>query len=213
MKPSSIGVENCWSCWLSSERRVCVGVERGELLEHGEQTCARSGAPAHAGEVAAQEQELRRLARLVGVLPRPSALAVAGAEGLRHRFAQRPRIERLAAFQGGEQGVGGAQEAGRWPLAIGDRLGGTGGGRGLGGRRQDEAHGGLMGLEGGKPGRAPALARLRLRRLLPSPPLPLSPPRNDKGPGVCTPGPRCSMGVLKGGLGAAAQGLWGTEPV
>ena len=31
MKPSSIGVENCWSCWLSSERRVCVGVSAASL--------------------------------------------------------------------------------------------------------------------------------------------------------------------------------------
>ena len=57
--------------------------ERGELGQHVEQPRVRSRAGAHAGEVAAQEEQLRGLARLVGVLPDPGAFAVGGAE----RFA------------------------------------------------------------------------------------------------------------------------------
>ena len=69
--------------------------ERGELAQHVEQPRVRSRAAAHACEVAAQEEQLRCLARLVGVLPHPGAFAVRGAECFGHRFAERARVERL----------------------------------------------------------------------------------------------------------------------
>jgi len=46
-KPSPIGVENCWSVWLSSDRRGRK--ERRELRQHGEEAQWRRGALAHGG--------------------------------------------------------------------------------------------------------------------------------------------------------------------
>ena len=119
------------------------GRERGELPEHGEQPGIRARAGAHGREVAAQEEQQGGLARLIGVLPHPGACAVGGAESVRHRLAQRARIECFAAFQRSQQGGGGPQQSRRGAGVgrIGDRSG-------LGGGVGGEAHGLSVRLEG-----------------------------------------------------------------
>ena len=61
--------------------------ERRHPGEHGEHGRRRAGLGPHGGAVAAQEQDLGGLARLVGVLPHPRASAVRGAESSLHRGA------------------------------------------------------------------------------------------------------------------------------
>ena len=75
---------------------------------------------AHEAGVTLEEQDQRRLGGLVGVLPHPGAVDVAGAEGGAHRPAQRCRIERLAGLQDGQQIRGGAKECGglRWGRVV-----------------------------------------------------------------------------------------------
>ena len=109
-KPSAIGVENCWSAWLSSDRRVCDGSSAAILASIGEQRGGRAGAGAHGGTELAQEQDLRRLAGVVGGLPIPGALGVRTAEGRRHGSAKRLRVDGAAALEIGEQQLRGNQE-------------------------------------------------------------------------------------------------------
>ena len=87
-KPRVIGVENCWKRSDSSERRVCDGSRSASRVEHGEHGLGRTGAGAHRAAEFAQEQDLRRFAGLVGVLPHPGAVGIGGAEGGLHRRAQ-----------------------------------------------------------------------------------------------------------------------------
>ena len=95
-KPSAIGVENCCSAWLSSERRVWEG--SSAATSPASRAARREiRAPAHAAPEFAQEQNRRRLAGVVGRLPVPGAFGVGAAEGGGHRRAQRRGVDRLAA--------------------------------------------------------------------------------------------------------------------
>ena len=102
-RPSGSGVENCWSAWASSERRVCVGNRRGDFRQHGKPRCRRRGFAEKRLSVFAQEQDARGLARLVGVFPVPGARRVGGAEGGFHSVAQGAGVDLLAAFEIGKQ--------------------------------------------------------------------------------------------------------------
>jgi hypothetical protein len=53
---------------------------------------------------------LRRFAGVVGRLPVPDALGVRTVEGCDHRSAKRPRIDRTAAFEIGQQQAGGGEQ-------------------------------------------------------------------------------------------------------
>jgi hypothetical protein len=64
--------------------------------------------------VAAQEEDLRGLADLVGVLPCPCAFGVGGAESVLHDLPQGRRGEPAAGGEGGQDRLGAAEEAG-WP--------------------------------------------------------------------------------------------------
>ncbi len=81
--------------------------ERRDLGDHREQRAGRSGAGAHRLTEPAQEEDLRRLARLVGVLPHPRAPGVGGAEGELHRGPQRLGLNLAAAFEVREQAARG----------------------------------------------------------------------------------------------------------
>ena len=105
-----IGVENCWSAWLSSERRVCDGSSAATLASMASSAAASPRGP-HRGAELAQEQDLRRLAGLVGGLPIPGAFGVGTAEGRRHGGAQRLGIDGAAAFKIGKQQLRGGDEA------------------------------------------------------------------------------------------------------
>ena len=80
--------------------------ERREFFQHSEECTARCGALAHRRCKLAQEQNLRRLAGVVGDLPIPSAFRVRTAEGRAHRIAQRLRIDCASAFKIGEEQPG-----------------------------------------------------------------------------------------------------------
>ena len=80
-KPSAIGVENCWSAWLSSERRVCDGSSAATLAS---MASSAAGDPARARMARPnlrRNRTVRRLAGVVGGLPVPAALGVGAAEG------------------------------------------------------------------------------------------------------------------------------------
>ena len=68
----------------------------GHPREHGEHRIGRARAGAHGATEFAQKQDLRRLERLVGVLPHPLPCRVGAAEGGLHRGAQRAIVERAA---------------------------------------------------------------------------------------------------------------------
>ena len=114
--------------------------ERRELAEHVEEARVRSGAGAHAGEVAAQKKQLRHLARLVGVLPDPGAFIVVGAERIAHRLAQPARVERLPKLEGREQRGGRPHQARGRTVGAGFGFVGEKGKLGLGGVG-DNSHG------------------------------------------------------------------------
>ena len=84
---SAIGVENCCSAWLSSERRVWVGRRPASLASIGSKA-AGERPRAHGRTEFAQEQDRRRLAGVVGGLPVPGAFGVGAAEGVLHRGAE-----------------------------------------------------------------------------------------------------------------------------
>ena len=84
-------------------RRQACG-EPGQHLEH---SGGRARACAHRRAELAQEQHLRRLEGLVGVLPHPRAFRIAAAEGRLHGRAQRAAVDGAAlAEQLREQGGG-----------------------------------------------------------------------------------------------------------
>ena len=68
----------------------------GKPREHVEHRLTRARARAHGAAEFAQEQHLRRLERLVGVLPHPRPFRVGAAEGGLHRGTQRTAVERAA---------------------------------------------------------------------------------------------------------------------
>ena len=68
--------------------------------------------------MAADEQHDRGLGGLVGVLPYPGALGIAGAEGARHGVPQGGGAERPAGLQDRQKGSGGGEQR-----VIGGRLG------------------------------------------------------------------------------------------
>ena len=79
----------------------------GEPREHLEHGRGRTRARAHRRAELAQEQHLRRLEGLVGVLPYPRAFRVAAAEGRLHGRAQRAAVDRAPLAQElREQGSG-----------------------------------------------------------------------------------------------------------
>ena len=142
----------------SRARDKCQRNRRGELLqllaldgaprvageqprhpgEHRQQRGGRSGARRHGAAELAQEQHRGRLAGVVGALPVPAALGVGGADGVLHRGAKNRRIDRVSAFEGGQQQPGGVDEGGRAGRCVGHRGAGRGKGcRGGGGRRHD----------------------------------------------------------------------------
>ena len=113
-------------------------LQGGEGLQHGGGTAEPgAGLPAHGAAVTLEEENQRRLGRLVGVLPEPGALAVARTEGTGHGLAQDGRVERTAGLQDRKQGQGGGQQRGVPGKGLGLRAGGVcGGGCGDGGGRR-----------------------------------------------------------------------------
>ena len=97
-KPSAIGVENCWKCSLSSERRVC-GASLGETGQHFEHCRWRTRARAHRAAEFPQEQDLGGFERLVGVLPYPRPFGIGAAKRGLHRRAHRAAVEGTPLFQ------------------------------------------------------------------------------------------------------------------
>ena len=91
-------------------------LQGGEGLQHGEHGGGTAGPgaglPEHGAAVALEEENQRRLGRLVGVLPEPGALAVARTEGTGHGLVQDWRVERTAGLQDRKQGPGGGQQRG-----------------------------------------------------------------------------------------------------
>ena len=71
----------------------------GETGQHFEHCRWRTRARAHRAAEFAQEQDLGRFERLVGVLPYPRPFGVGAAEGGLHRGTQRAAIERPALSQ------------------------------------------------------------------------------------------------------------------
>ena len=94
------------------------GLQRRQGLQHAQHGAgpvrSRPGLAPHGAAVALEEQDQRRLGRLVGVLPDPGAVGVARTEGAGHRVAQHAGIEGAAGLQDGEQGPGGGQQRGRF---------------------------------------------------------------------------------------------------
>ena len=145
--------------------------QRRELAEHGEEGCRRSRAGAHGGAELAQEQDLRRLAGIVGKLPIPGAFRVGTAERGLHRRAQRMGVERAAPAKRLRQCSAGLEKC---RLGIGPGMFGEQreGGRGLRRSGNDELHGEVSGSGvGGGPGRA--LSSPAGPHLTPGRPLPL----------------------------------------
>ena len=105
-RPSGIGVENCWSASLSSERRVWVGRRLAIFASMRQRGGRRAGLAEERLAVFAQEQDGRRFAGVVGRFPVPSARGVGGAEGRLHGGAQDAGIDRPAAFEMGEKELG-----------------------------------------------------------------------------------------------------------
>ena len=130
-------------------------LQGGEGLQHGEHGGGTAGPgaglPAHGAAVALEEENQRRLGRLVGVLPEPGALAVARTECAGHGLAQDRRVERTARLENRKQGPGGGQQCGRFRRdgrpgsdrrGCGGRgYGGGGQARGRGRRRMGVEHG------------------------------------------------------------------------
>lgn len=124
-RPRGMGVENCWSAWLSSERRVCVG-RRLAILAKAESRAAKAALRKSAGPVFCAEQNRRDLTGVVAGFPVPGA-AIRSAEGCLHRSLaasmRSPRSRR-------EKMVGSREDGG-----------GMGNGRDRIGHRQHDGHG------------------------------------------------------------------------
>jgi hypothetical protein len=115
---------------------------RGDLLrkarQHVEHCRGRAGARAHRRPELAQEHDLRRLSRLVGVLPCPRALGIAAAKRRFHGGTQSPAVDGAALTQQlREQGRG--MDQARHPVGRGLRQEQRQGG---GGRRSEVEHDG-----------------------------------------------------------------------
>ena len=113
------------------------GLQCGDRGKHGQHAAGtvRPGAGlfAHGAAVTLDEQDDSGLGGLVGVLPDPGAVGIAGAEGAGHGGADRGGVERPAGFEDGKQGPGGGDERVR---AGGCAMRGRRGGRhGVGGMR------------------------------------------------------------------------------
>ena len=103
--------------------------DRGQHRQHAAGS-VRTGAglPAHGAPIALHEQHHGGFGGLVGVLPDPGALGIAGAESAGHGGADGGGVEGPAGFEGRKQGLGRGDERAR------------AGGRGMRGRR-DGGHG------------------------------------------------------------------------
>ena len=84
---------------------------RGKTREHLEHRGGRAGARAHRAAEFAQEQNLRRLERLVGVFPHPRAFGIGAAERGLHGGMQRAAVERSALAEQLRQQCRGMEEA------------------------------------------------------------------------------------------------------
>jgi hypothetical protein len=82
------------------------GNERREIFQHHEKCRGRCCTLAHRRPELAQEQNLRRLAGVVGGLPIPRACRVRAVKGCADRIAQRLRFDGAAAFETGDQQSG-----------------------------------------------------------------------------------------------------------
>ena len=129
-RPSGTGVENCWSAWLSSERRVWVGRRPAIFASIGSAAAGDAGFAEKRFAVFAEEQHRRRLAGVVGGFPIPGAGRIGGAEGRFHRGAQDAGVDAATTFEIGKEkprglGDGGGCSCRRWR----SRTGGRGAGR------------------------------------------------------------------------------------
>ncbi|MEZ5874825.1 MAG: hypothetical protein R3D30_08315 [Hyphomicrobiales bacterium] len=78
--------------------------------EHGETGGRRAGARLHRLAEFPNEQDLGRLAGVIGLLPRPDAVGIAAAERCSHGGAQAVAIDRPATLQVGQQQLGGFEQ-------------------------------------------------------------------------------------------------------
>ena len=86
------------------------GQQTCELAEHGELSGGCDSTRPDGRPEFAQEQHLRRLAGVIGLLPAPCAFSVAAAEGHFHGGAQRVRVDGAARCEMGQEKAGGADQ-------------------------------------------------------------------------------------------------------
>ncbi len=163
--------------------------QRRDLAQHGELRSDR--ARQQGGAEPAQEQQLRDLARLVGVLPAPSALRVGAAAGVLHGSAQRARVDRSAAREVRQE-------------ALGSREQRRGGRRARdGGYRRRNGGGCGTGVQHGEGSRRAETGEPSGRSLQPAgslafrPPSPSQRPGMKKGPGAEAPSPSVGRGWFR----------------
>ena len=158
----------------------------GEPRQHLEHRGGRPGPRPHRAAEFAQEQHLRRLGRVVGVLPQPGAFGVGAAERGLHGGTERPAVDRSALpEQLREQGRGVDQAR----HLVGCGLRQEQRQRGRGGRRGSGGEHGISGSEGWKFRRA--LSRHPSGSPLSGHPLPLAAAGSaaaKKGPQSAGPG-------------------------
>jgi len=109
---SSIGVENCWSAWLSWDRRVWVG-RSADLVQHVQHARRRGNLGADGWAELADEQDGRGFAGVVRRLPVPGAGRIGVAKGALHSGPQRDGIDAVAAFEMRQKETRGFGEASR----------------------------------------------------------------------------------------------------
>ncbi len=123
---------------LAFLRAPCVARDQArDLRQHCQCGLWRVRACGNRRAELAQEQDLRDLGRLIGVLPGPETLGVRAAEGLRQGDAEIGRANRLAAFEKRQKVMASMKNLGRTIGAISVRK--RGGGR-LGGAGCDHVH-------------------------------------------------------------------------
>ena len=90
------------------------GLQCGDRGQHGEHMAGAlrpgAGLSAHGAPVTLHEQHRGSLGGLVGVLPDPAAVGIAGAEGPGHGVADGGGVKRPAGFEHREQGPGGGEQ-------------------------------------------------------------------------------------------------------
>ena len=142
------------------------GLEGGKRFQHGEHLGGSlgGGAPQQPPGVALQEEDDRGFGGLIGILPEPGAVAVGGAEGVRHGHAQGRSVEGPGGGEARDETLGRGKDRGGAVrprslglVGLGKRKGGA---RGDGGRRMGVVHGVCPeGAEGNDAGAARAARR------------------------------------------------------